>query len=312
MARPCTWATTTVRYAAKFMPDIPTAFVSVVSFTTLNVGEFLTTGVCQWLRSMPADLFKPCCDHDIVGGDGTHIGVPVANAMHLQDIWRTSNQVPPVVDWGAAQRYIVRSDSISSPMIGHSIANPDATVRLAREFMSEVLDCRPGQLQLGLEDVRHRLQSCVAAPYVEETMRWLGMPVGSPERGPVKQLLKGICSKASASHMLFDAAVSAWDLVASRLDDGGTVVDIVSLLHISRPAFYSGGYGPQIWSILDIQLKRRSSPSQCAVDILPQSSVQCIALFGNVPTTFHTHTWTERSIRGVVVVLSESCFGNYW
>ena len=249
-------------------------------FHNAQCREFLTTGVCLWMLSMPDCLYKPCCSHDVVGGDGTHIGIPVANALHLQDIWRTNNQILPVLQWGAADRYLLRAKSICAPLKTNSEPYSEAEVQLARTFMSNLLDSGHDHLQLGLEDIRHRLQAGIATPYVEETMRWLGLVSGSAERAPVRLLLKGICSKASASHMLFDAAVTAWDSIATRLDNEGTVDEILSELAKCRTAFYTGGL--------------RSSDmdhSSSSTDTIAGSTRTSVGLFDSVNNSMHCFVW---------------------
>ena len=254
-------------------------------FYNAQCREFLTTGVCLWLQSMPSELSRPCCDHDVIGGDGTHIGIPVANALHLQDIWRTENQVQPSMGWGAGRRYIVRLDSIDAPHKEDGSPMCKADIKQARQFMSEVLDTiHPGDLHLGLEDIRNGLSKCIAPAYVEETMSWIGLPVGCRERVPLRAFLKGICSKASATHMLFDGAIAAWETIARQLDDQIPATGLLASLTDLRPAFFSGGFGPQIWTILHHQLSAaRARAETCAVSPIRQSTIQSIALFGKTP-----------------------------
>ena len=48
---------------------------------------FLHTALALRMASLPASTREPCCDLSVIGGDGTGIGVPLKNVLHIQPAW---------------------------------------------------------------------------------------------------------------------------------------------------------------------------------------------------------------------------------
>jgi len=57
----------------------------------LNHQRFLQSGVANWMASQSRVV--PCCDLDIVGGDGTAIGIPISNLKGMTPVWQPAECV---------------------------------------------------------------------------------------------------------------------------------------------------------------------------------------------------------------------------
>ena len=71
--------------------QIKCRYPGVVGWFTNNHNRvFIQSGVACWAMSFAKDSQKPCCDHKIIGGDGTTIGIPKKNLSQTIPVW-----VPP-------------------------------------------------------------------------------------------------------------------------------------------------------------------------------------------------------------------------
>jgi len=63
---------------------------NLLGWNAKNYQRFLQSGVANWMSSSGHARLVPCCDTKIVGGDGSAIGIRIANVHDMKPVWRPS------------------------------------------------------------------------------------------------------------------------------------------------------------------------------------------------------------------------------
>jgi hypothetical protein len=84
-------------------------------FCSRSWREFIQSGTAATLTAFPNTVRQPCCDLKVIGGDGTCIGVPIANASSVQPVWRPPLQsTEQHIKWGRLDRCAVGNSGDST------------------------------------------------------------------------------------------------------------------------------------------------------------------------------------------------------
>jgi hypothetical protein len=93
--------------------------------------EFMHSAVAARLMAMPPSVREPCCDLRMIGGDGTSIGVPVANVDTVEPVWKPPCGIRlPVHSWGRLDRCVIQEQE----------TNTASDAKAARHYVKECTD----------------------------------------------------------------------------------------------------------------------------------------------------------------------------
>ena len=154
-------------------------------FTNANCRKFLQSGIACWVNSFPRSTFDPCCNLSILGGDGTHIGVPLKNSIDIVDVWKSSNPRQPCVSWG-------RNDRLFIPDKDPRAFLAALTIPASAFTPSEVK-----------EQAR-----ALPYPIQNEAIRFASLNKADPQFEPLRNILKHISSNDSATGCIKQEMIS--------------------------------------------------------------------------------------------------------
>jgi hypothetical protein len=167
-------------------------------FSKKNARCFLQTGIALWLQSIPREATEKCCDHDVVGGDGTAIGIPVKQTQKLRQVWEPPNGTrPPVTTWGRLDRCFIRPARESK--------KSNKLVTEARAFVHKMtsIGANIPQQRDQLQYIRDSISSTLYA----EIERWVCLSITSAEWEPLRLILNCIASVDSVTGVITNEMV---------------------------------------------------------------------------------------------------------
>ena len=173
-----------------------------VGFAPKKWQRFIQSALCNWLASIP-NKATPCCLHDMIGGDGTGIGITLPNC-NMQHIW-----LPPGGDRLAV-------DGTSRRMDRCCLTFDTATVSKAeskdlRKMLSAFFE--PGLSNKDFSDLASKVQSSkdlIPPGLREEMLRCTTKGLMSTtEFNKVRTFLKTMVSEHSVTVMVLRAQLPA-------------------------------------------------------------------------------------------------------
>ena len=211
-----------------------------------------------WLHSFPRELDDPCCDLKWLGGDGTSIGTSQKRGTHLRSIWKPQIDADPDITWGRGDR--AATTWISATNDPKSFVKVNQTTIQAKrhtealKYALELLKSDdlpvPSQVELNASALLPSIRG--------ELLRWCGLTAKSPEREPLKQLLKISLSSESVTgaipRILVDALLPVLNLERSVLPTPERRAQAAVCLDRARNDLLCHGVGPHILKILEVQL----------------------------------------------------------
>lgn len=142
---------------------------------------YLKIGVALWLKSIRPSVSEPCCPLDIIGGDGTGIGIPVKNALHIDDVWRPKHSSPPM-QWGRRDRSVIEMLKLPHE-VEVSVRAMIQTVLTSEDLPS------PVEVTSALAPLPDNMRA--------ELLRFCGLSRSSRQYVPLRQYLRTVLSKDS-------------------------------------------------------------------------------------------------------------------
>ena len=137
---------------------------------------------------------------NVIGGDGTHIGVTTSKTNNLTSIWRPETDRHSVLKWGRASRRPASFITVE----GKAVLNASAVaigsdVSKACTFAVKMLRDNKKKAMLGLCDIDKGV-SCIPSAIRIELIRWYaGLTIVSSQWRPLQQLLLSAVSSESIS-----------------------------------------------------------------------------------------------------------------
>jgi hypothetical protein len=205
--------------------------------------EFLMTSASRWMMSLPPETHSACCELDMLGGDGTGIGITAKRALELKPIWEPEVLIPSPVAWGRKDRSVSRLD-------WNHLSSKQAT-DLAKWLgkLTEPDGDLPG--------VRKDFRKCskhLHAEVVEEITRLAFMEDTDPEFNHLRKLIRSYASDESATGMMKPHTLDAWQAVLEYLNPSTrNCVDIERWLSDCKQ-LCDWGIGPEATAIINLQI----------------------------------------------------------
>ena len=76
---------------------------------------FIQSAIASRMKGLPSFVREPCCELKIIGGDGTSIGVTIANIDNVQPVWQPPMGIRPCIkNWGCMDRCAIGNQLLSS------------------------------------------------------------------------------------------------------------------------------------------------------------------------------------------------------
>jgi hypothetical protein len=212
-------------------------------FSKRNAREFLQTGIALWLQSIPPASTGKCCDHEVIGGDGTAIGIPVKQTEHLKDVWAPPDGTrPPITTWGRLDRCVIRSKSSSKKDLKlaaearnfvHQLTSVGANVQQQRDNLQFVRDTLPNS-------------------FYDELERWVCLGTTTNECEPLRSIFHCASSVDSVTGIItFEMVPIIQSIGVSFLRNDLNVFE--NLLRHNRRLLSVQGMGPELLQIIDYQ-----------------------------------------------------------
>lgn len=205
--------------------------------------EFLMTSLSLWMQSLPPETHAACCELDILGGDGTGIGITAKKAMELTPIWEPTVLTQPRLTWGRRDRAISRIDcgrltsKQASELIQwlEKLTQPDADVASIRKQMTKMS-------KLLHEDV------------VDEVTRWVFMEDTHPEYNFVRKLIRSYSSDESVTGLMKPHSLDLWKAALAYLNPQSKQCEPVSKWVEDCKELCNSGIGPEATAIINLQI----------------------------------------------------------
>lgn len=237
---------------------------------------FFTTGVCCWIQSMPTIMRNPCCSLSFLGGDGTDLGVPLKEAVHMPSVWQPDCARSPLIKEGFG-----RLDRC--PISGRTKDGTNAShVRNYLKSLTEYKAIIPP-----VKDVKSTLtDSNLGHPYVDEVLRWCGMDQAHEEWDPLRVIIRHLGFENSVTGLVTYDMVHVMDKIIDLMDectisfnhkpDASASTELSRYLDSQSAFLRSRGLGPSFHSLLSWQIKRLQG--------VRQTTALFIRVIGNVPS----------------------------
>ena len=161
---------------------------------------YIQTGIASWSCSVPVSASNPCCDLDVIGGDGTHIGVSAKQVMKMPSIWIPDKDRDSYLKWGRSSR---RPASFKERNVDDSVVIVPSAVAIGSQvskactFAVVILRDHQKNSLLSSEKVESSTM-CLPNRIRMELMRWFGrLTITSSQWRPLQQsLLAGVSSES--------------------------------------------------------------------------------------------------------------------
>jgi hypothetical protein len=173
--------------------------------------EFIVTGAALWMQSLPQACHEPCCDLDLLGCDGTSLGIRLSEATSCVPVWQPEVQKAPTLRWGRFDRCVIPSPYSLSTSQRRGIAE-------AKSFCKHILACSTSDRSVDRKRLEEFLDH-IPKPIYEELIRWSDIEPHTVEWLALQRLLRAAVSDESVTGVISSKIVSP----------------MRQLLHTSRP-----------------------------------------------------------------------------
>lgn len=165
---------------------------------------FVQTGIACWTCSIPEEATNACCGLDVIGGDGTHIGVSSKQAMRMSSVWKPEIPRDGILNWRRASRrpasFTLKYSDLGNvtAVLDAAAAEVGSVISKACSHLVQILRNRPKVAELD-EATSESIKS-LPEPIQIEFFRWYaGLPVDSSQFKPLQQILLSAISSESVS-----------------------------------------------------------------------------------------------------------------
>lgn len=213
-------------------------------FSENNWRVFIHSALALRMASLPERTRGPCCDMELLGGDGTGIGVPLASAQHITPAW-----APLADDQSQTQSPLKCLDRCA---IGYNNSSSTASeIAGARKFMKELTSRSISVAEIGtLRDNIDDHKPHMPAPVACALEMFLIMNGTEPHWHEIRSFLNSLAYTDSLSTII-------------TLDMVSHVKQAVDLLRTSQPPskftdlsarLSEQGMGPCIAKVIEAEL----------------------------------------------------------
>jgi hypothetical protein len=232
-------------------------------FNARSWREFIQSGAAARLLALPSSVREPCCDLKLIGGDGTCIGVPIANASNVQPVWKPpAGTRDPRVDWGRLERCVIDSSGESS-----------ATERKdARSFVRSVTVPSISKDQVrDLRDNLDSLKEVLPKEIVDMLEVWFSMESNDTRWTPLRRIIHACGHEDSVLGILSVAMIPHVEKIIGILVNGKQTLDEeeTSALKAVLKSIANDGMGPDIAAAVNCciseQSKSRHTGRACTI-----------------------------------------------
>lgn len=233
-------------YAAHITAMIRLGDPSLVGFFSgKHARDFLQTGIALWSQSAPIDIHGPCCDLNIIGGDGTAIGIPVKNVSHLTDVWCPKTTRESLLSWGRNDRCVIRSLGKGKKETKNGSD--------ARKFIKSITSSNANLVEL--RDELTNFSDVIPSGIYLELQRWLCLNPKEAEWEPLRQLFSCIGSNDSITGLITQEMIPIlFQIVAAT-----TATSAIDLSSIPLYLLAQHGMGPEICQIIRCQVQQQGN-----------------------------------------------------
>jgi hypothetical protein len=206
--------------------------------------KFIQGSVARWMMSFPKESNGPCCSLDVLGGDGTGIGITVKNVSHVQPVWNPpSGTRDSRVLWGRKDRCVYDLAPVGKGIGAQAFKD-------ARTWLKKACSVTVNQAPDVLKDITvHR--SAIPSVICAELDRWCGMLSSDTEFMLLRFLLRCLTCEDSVTGLIHPSEICTWRRCLPSNDDCCTLSDwsackSILVLGVSR----------ELVQLLDAQLSK--------------------------------------------------------
>jgi hypothetical protein len=209
-------------------------------FSSKSWREFIQSGAAARLLALPTSVREPCCDLKLIGGDGTCIGVPIANASTVQPVWSPpASTREPAVSWGRLERCVIDSS-------GDTTA---AERKDARAFVRSVTVPSISKDQVReLRDSLETYSTSLPADVLKMLEIWFTLESSDTRWSPLRRIIQACAHEDSVLGIIPVPLIAHVQQIIEILMNGKQILDDedMSALACSFKSIESSGMGPDI------------------------------------------------------------------
>jgi hypothetical protein len=217
---------------------------------------YIVTGVARWTLAIPGNASRSCCNMDILGGDGTHIGVSSRQGLHLTSIWEPTRPRDSYIKRGRLHRrpasFRYRQGEHDVVVLDENAVKPGSD--LSKSCREAVAVLR-GNSSPNPEDLE---QTSVILPDVIrcELIRWYaGLTVTSSQWKPLQQLLLfSLSSESITGAICANAIPMVTELISVNRYQSRESVSLQTYLQTNRRMFEKYCATTHIWNLAFAQV----------------------------------------------------------
>jgi hypothetical protein len=213
-------------------------------FSQNNWRVFIQGAVARWMASFPKESSGPCCALDVLGGDGTGIGITVKTVQHVAPIWDPpSGSRNSHVKWG-------RNDRCAYDFAAASLKVDSKAIKEARTWLKKCCTVPVDKAPDLLKDIdRH----CAAIPQVIycEFHRWSGMLNSDSEFLLLRFLFRCLTCQDSVTGLIHPSEIASWRRLLPTTD-----VCAMSVDWPTRKSTLVLGVSIELVKLLDAQMSK--------------------------------------------------------
>jgi hypothetical protein len=157
----------------------------------VKLRTWMQTAMALMLCGSYKEATSPCCEHDIIGGDGTCIGIPVSNIVDLRPIW----DPPAGIVSRHGQQTMQRMDRC--PLRCSDVGDNRKRLKQFRSLLKTVTSRKGLGTEKDLLTKLPQFNDLVSSVYLEEIARWLRLPRDCEESMYLKPLIAMLGSSDS-------------------------------------------------------------------------------------------------------------------
>lgn len=235
--------------------SVPGLVLGSPGFSAIKWQKFVQSGTAMWLASHTDR--SQCCDHDMVGGDGTSIGITVPACSDMNPVWVPPHGVrKPFINWGRMNRCCLQfSDTLT----------PSTAADFRRRLRTFLL--QPVSQASSAEDSRFIMEHITPhippelVPSVLEVAANPPTGLVPPERKLLRRLLRNIVSEYPVNLMVPRHAVESLKTLVASLQTVTAMDSAINAIAVAQQSLVEcrDGLLFDILSLLVVQVHHYTS-----------------------------------------------------
>ena len=233
---------------------------------------FLHSSLALRMASLPATTREPCCDLSVIGGDGTGIGVPLKNALHVQPAW-----APPEEGFQCSDRDSTMNRCAIGPT---DMTGTASEIANARKFLKDITSRSISVSQKGaLRDSISEFGDYIPQPILSALVQFLILDESEKHWRDIRSILHVLSYKESLTGVIPVRMLPDIKQVILRMRLQGDCTSDGGLFdRLSRH-----GFGPEISRILQIETEKSHSQHPPTQTSLSKALANLFEYIGNSP-----------------------------